>query len=163
MTDYHLFTVSGTSVAIPSRAVETILDASSIEIKESGSMRHVQFEGEKIPICALGEIAPEEVDISSNNSQIAIMGLAEKRLGIFFDSSGKKVEGIIDQLTGGEWASITRTILNIGETEYPVLEVGLVLDKYSSVMGYGGSLGESGFSVEEEEVEGSVRDRISRV
>ncbi|MBU8921451.1 MAG: hypothetical protein KOO63_06500 [Bacteroidales bacterium] len=163
MTDYHLFTASGVSVAIPSRAVETILEASSIEIKESGSMRHIRFEGENIPVCALGEIAPEEVDISNNDMHIAIMGLAEKRLGIFFDSSGKKVEGIIDQLTGGEWASITRAILNIGETEYPVLETGLVLDKYSSVMGYGGSLEESGFSIEEEEVKGTVGDRISRV
>jgi hypothetical protein len=163
MTDYHLLTASGVSVAIPSRAVDTILDASSMEIKESGSMRHIQHKGENIPVCALGEIAPEEVDISSGDSQIAIIGLAEKRLGIFFDSSGNKVEGIIDQLTGGEWASITRTILNIGETEYPVLEAGLVLDKYSSVMGYGGSLEESGFSIEEEEVEGTVRDRISRV
>ncbi|MCK4538849.1 MAG: hypothetical protein KAV42_08655 [Candidatus Krumholzibacteria bacterium] len=163
MTDYHLFTASGVSVAIPSRTVETVLDASSIEIKESGSMRHIQFKGENIPVCSLGEIAPEEVDISSGNSHIAIMGLAEKRLGIFFDSSGNEVEGIIDQLTGGEWASVTRTILNIGETEYPVLEAGLVLDKYSLVMGYGGSLEESGFSVEEEEVESTVSDRISRV
>jgi hypothetical protein len=70
--------------------------------------------------------------------------LAERRLGLFAKGDGHKVEGIIEQLTNGNWASLSGRILHVGEKEYPVLDVQLLLDRFVWLQSEGSDVGEPG-------------------
>ena len=78
-----------------------------------------------------------------------IIGMAEKRIGILSDGPGRKVEGLIEQVTENGWASLSRRLLHIGEREFPVLDVQLVIDRYSFVQGFEEEMGETGSWVDE--------------
>ncbi|HSG28661.1 MAG TPA: hypothetical protein VLA34_09290, partial [Candidatus Krumholzibacterium sp.] len=163
MTDYLLLQEGDARVAIPRRVVEASYESGTLEETAIRGIQHVELDGDKVPVCGLEELATEEIDAPGTGKDIVIVGLAEKRLGLRVSSAGQKVEGIVDQLTGGDWAGLTREVLHIGDVECPVLDVGLVLDKYASALGFEGAMEESGFSSAEDDVEDTVGDRISRV
>ncbi len=163
MTDYRILEASGVRVVLPCRCIEAILDTADHEVENNGNGMHVIYNGDSVPLCGLGDLAAEEIDGSGENDHIAVLGLAEKRLGIFFGGTGRKVEGIKEQLTDGVWAGVTESILHIGEDEYPVLDTKLVLEKYGMIQGFDGSPEESGFFGDENACEDVFEDRISRV
>lgn len=127
ITDYHLLDASGVTLAVPRHAVDSVVPAEEVLMSHDGGGRYIELSGMRIPVCRVDELAADEVEASPDGDTLVILGLAEKRMGIFSDGRGHRVEGIIDQLTEGEWASLTRRILHIGESEYPVLDCGLLL------------------------------------
>jgi hypothetical protein len=163
MTDYRILESSGVQVALPSRCIEAVLDSTEYPVRRDGSGSHIEFNGKSIPVCGLNDLAAEEIDGGDEGDHIAVLGLAEKRLGVIFDGTGRKVEGIKEQLTDQEWAGVAESVLHIGEYEYPVLDAKLVLEKYGMIQGFDGSPEESGFSGGVSVDEDVVEDRISRV
>ena len=107
------------------------------------------YGGLRIPVCRIDELAADELNAGSEGDHVVVLGLAEKRIGILSDGPGRKVEGLIEQVTENGWASLSRRLLHIGEREFPILDFQLVLDRYGWVLGLNDEAGESGSWVDE--------------
>ena len=135
ITDYHLIDTGGMSFAVPKHGVDGTVDISSVRIGSDQSGRSLMYGGSRIPVCRLDELAADELRACSDGDHVVILGLAEKRIGIMSDGPGRKVEGLIEQVTENGWASLSSRLLHIGEREFPVLDAQLVIDRYSWVLG----------------------------
>jgi hypothetical protein len=149
ITDYHLIDTGGMSFAVPKHGVDGIVDLSSVRIDGDQGSRSVMYVGSRIPVCRIDELAADELRACSDGDHVVILGLAEKRIGIMSDGPGRKVEGLIEQITENGWASLSRRLLHIGEREFPVLDVQLVIDRYGWVLGLEDEKGETGSWVDE--------------
>lgn len=116
--------------------------------------------GTSVPVCTLDELSPEEIDPDSPEERVMVMGLAEKRIGIMISGQPRKVEGIFEQVTEGGWASVSTRSLHIREQEYPIIDAGLVLERFGWMQELDGSMEESGSYIEEEQ---ESDERVSRV
>ena len=149
ITDYHLIDSAGMTFAVPKHSVDNVIDLSSIQIDSDQGGRSVRQGGSRIPVCRIDELAADELDAGSEGNHVVILGLAEKRIGILSEGPGRKVEGLIEQVTENDWASLSGRLLHIGEREFPVLDVQLVIDRYSWVQGFEEEMGETGSWVDE--------------
>jgi len=162
ITDYRILKSSGSRVALPCHCMEAILNTAEHALERDDNGMHVDFNGDSIPVCALGDLASEELEGGGGEDRIAILGLAEKRLGILFEGNGRRIEGIREQLTEGEWAGMAESVLHIGDEEYPVLDPKLVLERYGMVLGFDGSSEEPALHGGASSG-GAAEERISRV
>jgi len=151
-TQYLVFSASGAKLAIPGHSVECVLSSAEAPIKEDSRGGYLMTSGTRIPIYSLEDLAPDEIETDSARSFVMIVGFAEKRAGIYTDDEGMRMEGIIDQVTESEWSSLMREVLNVGEDEYPILDVRLVLKRIGFLQGFDDNLEESGTFVAEDEV-----------
>jgi chemotaxis protein histidine kinase CheA len=149
ITDYHLIDSTGTTVAVPKHGVDSVIDLSRIQTENDQGGRFVRFGRSRIPLCRIDEIATDELGMESEGDHAVIIGHAEKRIGILTDGPGKKVEGLLEQVTENSWASVSRRLLHIGEREFPILDVQMVLDRYGRVQGLDEEIGETGSWVDE--------------
>jgi hypothetical protein len=144
-TDYQLFTASGKRFAVASHAIDTTLDLNAVETKRGMGGRHVSMAGARVSVFAIEEIAVvDEFEASGTPDRVLIIGLAEKRVGLLVDGASRTVECLADQVTEGTWASLARSVLHIGEEEFPVIDAGLVLRMASSLQGIEGGPEEAG-------------------
>ncbi len=149
ITDYHLIDSAGITVAVPKHGVDGVIDLSHARIDSDQGGRSVMYGGSRIPVCRIDELAADELDVGSEGDHVVVLGLAEKRIGILSDGPGRKVEGLIEQVTENGWASLSRRLLHIGEREFPVLDFQLVLDRYGWILGLDDEAGEPGSWVDE--------------
>ena len=149
---YLTFPGSGRRMAVPCHSMECVLSSAEAPVREDSRGKHLMISGTRIPVYGLEELAPEEIEMESEHEFVMIVGVAEKRAGIYIDAEGKRVEGIIDQVTEGEWSPLTKEVLNIGEDEYPILDVLLVLKRIGFLQGFDDNLEEAGSYVADEEV-----------
>lgn len=162
--EYQIFCASGINLASPLYSIERVLPSTEADIGNDRRGRHVVVSGEKIPLYAMDELALEKAGSESSREYVMIVGVAEKRAGIFVDDRGKRVEGVIDQVTEGEWSSVMKEVLNVGENEYPILDVRLIMKRIRFLQGLEGNLEESGtFMGDEDEAEMSKETTVPRV
>ncbi|MDD4856867.1 MAG: chemotaxis protein CheW [Candidatus Krumholzibacteria bacterium] len=144
-TDHQIFTVSGKRLAVPCHAVDTTMEMSAVQTMRSAAGRHVTISGVRVPVFSIEEIAVvDEFDAPGRPDRVLIMGLAEKRVGLLIDGGSRVVECLADQITEGSWASLAKSVLHIGEDEFPIVDVGLVLRMTGSLRGIEGGLEEAG-------------------
>ncbi len=162
--EYQIFCASGINLASPLYSIERVLPSTEADIGNDRRGRHVVVSGEKIPLYAMDELALEKAGSESSREYVMIVGVAEKRAGIFVDDRGKRVEGVIDQVTEGEWSSVMKEVLNVGENEYPILDVRLIMKRIRFLQGLEGNLEESGtFMGDEDEAEMLKETTVPRV
>jgi len=148
-TDYHLFTASGARLAMPCHSIDCFLPRDAAERVGESSGLFAVVSGAKIPVFALDElICDENVDSGRCHDHILVAGLGERRIGLLVEGVGRRVEGIADQLTEGTWAGLTNSIFNVGEEEFPVIDIGNVLRVASSLQGAEGAPEEAGSYVD---------------
>jgi len=163
-TQYLTVHAGGRRIAVPSHSVECVLSSAEAPVKEDARGMYLMTSGTRIPVYCLEELAPDEIKADSTRSHVMIVGVAEKRAGIYTDDEGQRIEGIIDQVTEGEWSSLMREVLNVGEDEYPILDVRLVLKRIGFLQGFDDSLEEAGtFVAEEEAAEETEEATVPRV
>jgi hypothetical protein len=151
-TGYLIFPASGSRLAVPCHSVECVLSSAEAPVKEDTRGKYLMTSGTRIPVYSLEELAPDEIEADSSRAFVMIVGVAEKRVGIYTDDEGQRVEGIIDQVTEGEWSSLMRDVLNVGEDEYPILDIRLVLKRIGFLQGFDDNLEETGTFVADAEV-----------
>jgi hypothetical protein len=149
ITDYHLIDSADMTFAVPKHSVDSVIDCAHIQIDGDQGGRSVKNDGSRIPVCRIDELAADELGAGPEGDHVVILGLAEKRIGILSDGPGRKVEGLLEQVTENGWASLSRRLLHIGEREFPVLDVQLVIDRYSWVQGFEEEMEETGSWVDE--------------
>jgi hypothetical protein len=166
-TGYRIFSAGGRKLAIPCHGVECVLAGEEAEIETDSLGKHTMVSGTRVPVYALEELAPDEIQSKGSRGHVMVIGVAEKRAGIYTDGEGELIEGIIDQLTEGEWSSLMKEVLNVGEDEYPILDVLLVMKRIGFLQGFEDNLEETGTfmgdgkeSKEEEEVEETTVPRV---
>jgi hypothetical protein len=144
-TDYHVFTASGKRLAVPCHAVDTTLPMSALETSRSGGVKRVTLAGARVPVHAIQEIAVvDEFEASGEPDRVLVIGRAEKRVALLVSGQGRTVECLAEQVTGGSWASLASSILNLGEEEIPIIDAGLALRMASSLQGIEGGPEEAG-------------------
>jgi hypothetical protein len=143
--DYQIFTASGKRLAVACHAVDTTLGMNAVETMRSPAGRCVTVAGARIPIFAIEDIAVvDEFESSGKPDRVLVIGIAEKRVGLLIDGAPRTVDCIADQVTEGAWASLTRSMLQIGEEEFPIIDAGLVLRMTNSLRGIEGGPEEAG-------------------
>lgn len=101
--------------------------------------------GARVSVFAIEEIAAvDEFETSGQPDNVLILGLGEKRVGLLTDGPGRTVECLADQVTEDAWASLSKSVLHIGEDEFPIIDAGLVLRMASSLTGIEGGPEEAG-------------------
>lgn len=153
ITDYHLIDSAGMTFVVPKHGVDTVIDLSHARIDSDQGGKSVMYDGSRIPVCRIDELAADKLNAGAEGDHVVVLGLAEKRIGILSDGPGRKVEGLIEQITENGWASLSRRLLHIGEREFPVLDFQLMLDRYSLVQGLEDEEGGAGSWVDDEVVE----------
>ena len=144
-TDYQIFNASGKRFAVPCHAVDTTLGMNAVERKRDGGGAHVSMGGARVSVFAIEEIAAvDEFETSGQPDNVLILGLGEKRVGLLTDGPGRTVECLADQVTEDAWASLSKSVLHIGEDEFPIIDAGLVLRMASSLTGIEGGPEEAG-------------------
>jgi hypothetical protein len=151
-TGYLIFPASGRKLAVPCHSMECVLSSAEAPVHEDTRGKYLMMSGTRIPVYGLEELAPDEIETDSKRSFIMIVGVAEKRAGIYTDDEGKRIEGIIDQVTEGEWSSLMKEVLNVGEDEYPILDIRLILKRIGFLQGFDDNLEETGTFVSDAEV-----------
>lgn len=149
ITDYHLIDAGGMTFAVPKHGVDGVIDLGHVRIDSDQGGRSVTYGGSRIPVCRIDELAADELRAGAEGDHLVVLGLAEKRIGIMSDGPGRKVEGLIEQITENSWASLSRCLLHIGEREFPVLDFQLMIDRYSMVQGLEDEEGGTGSWVDE--------------
>jgi hypothetical protein len=129
--------------------VDGVVDLSGKPLGREKTGMSVMYDGARIPVCRIDELAADELRAGSEGDHVVVIGLAEKRIGLMSDGPGRKVEGLIEQVTENGWASLSRRLLHIGEREFPVLDFQMILDRYQIVQGLGEEEGEPGSWVDE--------------
>ena len=153
-TDFQIFSASGKRFAVPCHAIDTTLGVNSIETKRQGGARHVSMGGTHVSVFAIEEIAAvDEFEVHGKPENVLIFGLAEKRVGLLVDGMGRTVECLAEQVTEDTWASLARSVLHIGEEEFPIIDAGLVLRMANSLEGIEGGPEEAGTYAEGEQGE----------
>lgn len=148
-TDYYLFVASGARLAVPCHSIDCILARDAAERVGESSGLYAIVSGAKVPIFALDElVCDENVDSGRRHDRILVAGLGEHRIGMLIEGVGRRVEGVADQLTEGSWAGVTKSILHVGEEEFPVIDIRSVLQVASSLQGTEGAPGEAGSYVD---------------
>jgi len=144
-TDFHIFNASGKKLAIPCHAVDTTLGVEAIEPKRESAGRCVTLSGMRVPVYTMEEIAVvDEFETSGRADRVLVIGRAEKRIGLLVDGSGRTVDCLAEQVTEGSWASLSKSILNLGEEEFPIIDADLVLRITGSLQGIEGGPEEAG-------------------
>jgi hypothetical protein len=144
LTDYHLLDAAGSTFAVQRQSVESVIPLSRAVMHADGGLRHIQLAGKRIPVCAMDELAADELASQKEGDHIVVVGVGEKRLGICSNGQGHKVEGLIEQVTEDGWASLSRRLLHMGEREYPILDIDLLLERYAVIQGLVGEEEETG-------------------
>jgi hypothetical protein len=142
-TDYHIVTACGKRIAVPCHAVDSVVGVDSVETGAT-SRRHVLMSGARVPVFALDELAADEFEPSREPERVLVVGLAEKRIGLLVEGQGRTVDTIADQVTEGGWGSIARSFLNLGEDEFPIIDVSEMLRAACSLHGTEGGPEEAG-------------------
>ena len=143
--DYQLFAASGRRLAMPCHAIDTTLGMNAVETMSGAGGRHVTVAGVRVPVFAIEEIAVvDEFEASGKPDRVLVFGLAERRIGLLIDGVGRAVDCLGDQVTEGEWASLAKSMLHIGEEEFPIIDAGLVLRMASSLQEIEGGPEEAG-------------------
>jgi hypothetical protein len=162
--EYQIFSASGMNLAFPLHSLVRVLPSSEAIVEMDRRGRHVDLSGERIPLYSLDELAPEEAKSESSREHVMIVGVAEKRAAVYIDDLGNDVDGVIEQVTEGEWSSMMREVLNVGENEYPILDVLLIMKRIRFLQGLDGNLEESGtFVGDEDDVEMPKESTVPRV
>lgn len=144
-TDFLIFNASGKKLAVPCYAVDTTVGMDAVEPRRDSGGRCVTLSGGRVPVYAMEEIAVvDEFETSGRADRVLVIGRAEKRVGVLVDGAGRTVDGLAEQVTEGSWASLAKSILNLGEEEFPIIDADLVLRITSSLQGIEGGPEEAG-------------------
>lgn len=144
-TDFQIFSASGKRLAVPCHAVDTTVGVDAIEPKRDSGGRSVTLSGIRVPVYGMEEIAVvDEFETSGRADRVLVIGRAEKRVGLLIDGAGRTVDCLAEQVTDGSWASLAKSILNLGEEEFPIIDADLVLRIASSLQGIEGGPEEAG-------------------
>ena len=150
MTDYHIVSASGKRCAVPCHCIDSLLGRDSAEKLRDSSGLYVIASGQRVPVYGIDELAVgEEMNASRPHDHILVVGYGEHRIGILIEGIGRRIEGVADQLTEGSWAELAKSVLNIGDEEFPVIDVRSVLQVVSSIRGTEGGPEEPGSYVDE--------------
>jgi len=149
VTDYHVVTASGKRWAVPSHCIDAMLGADTATRIGEGSDLHVISSGERIPVHAIDELAAvDDLDSEAPHDHVLVIGVGEHRVGILIEGIGRRVEGISDQVTEAGCAGVAVSTLNIGEEEFPIIDVRSVLRVVNSIRGTEGAPEEPGSYVD---------------
>lgn len=161
LTDYHLLDAAGMTFAVQRQSVESVLRRTGIALCSDGGLRYLEHGGRTIPVCSIGELAADEIASGDEGDHIVVVGTAEKRLGICSNGPGHKIEGLIEQVTDDRWGALSKRLLHMGEKEYPVLDIDLLLERYAVIQGLVGDDGQTGSwsGVEEPEMDNETVSR----
>jgi hypothetical protein len=144
-TDFHIFDASGKRLAVPCHAVDTTVGIDAIEPKRESGRQCVTLSGVRVPVYRMEEIAVvDEFEASGRADRVIIIGRAEKRIGLLVDGAGRTIECLAEQVTEGSWASLAKSMLNLGEEEFPIIDADMVLRITSSLQGIEGGPEEAG-------------------
>ncbi len=144
-TDFQIFNASGKRLAVPRHAVDTTVGMDAIEPKRGSGGRCVTLSGIRVPVYTMEEIAVvDEFESSGRADRVLVIGRAEKRVGLLVDGTSRTIDCLAEQVTEGSWASLAKSILNLGEEEFPIIDVDLVLRISSSLQGIEGGPEEAG-------------------
>lgn len=143
--EFQIFNASGKRLAVPCHAVDTTVGIETIESKRESGGRFVTLSGVRVPVYAMEEIAVvDEFETSGRSDRVLVIGRAEKRFGLLVDGTSRTVECLMEQVTEGSWASLAKSMLNLGEDEFPVIDADMVLGIGSSLQGIEGGPEEAG-------------------
>ncbi len=127
--EYRILEASGIELVVPLRNIEDLVTPGTDGITHHNGVRYIRCGDHRVPLYRIDELTDGQVDARADGDRIAIIGLAEKRIGLFVEREGTAVECIADQFTENEWADLSTRQLHMGEQEYPVLDVRLVMEK----------------------------------
>ncbi len=126
---YRILEASGIKLVVPSHNIDGVITPGPDGIMHHNGDRYIKYGARLTPLYRIDELADGRVDAHADGDRIAVVGLAEKRIGIFVEGDGTTVEGIAEQVTEGEWANLSSRQFHMGEQEYPVLDMHLVLER----------------------------------
>jgi chemotaxis signal transduction protein len=86
----------------------------------------------------------DEFEASGRADRVLVIGRAEKRVGLLVDGVSRTIDCVSEQVTEGSWASLAKSILNLGEEEFPIIDADLVLRITSSLQSIEGGPEEAG-------------------
>jgi hypothetical protein len=144
-TDFQIFNASGKRFAVPCHAVDTTVGMDAIEPRRESGGRCVTLSGIRVPVYTMEEIAVvDEFESSGRADRVLVIGRAEKRVGLLVDGASRTIDCLAEQVTEGSWASLAKSILNLGEEEFPIVDADCVLRISSSLQGIEGGPEEAG-------------------
>jgi hypothetical protein len=144
-TEFQIFSASGKRLAVPRHAVDTSIAMNAVTSRRESGGRFVTVSGVRVPVYAMEEIAVvDEFESSGRADRVLVIGRADKRFGLLVDGASRTVECLMEQITEGSWASLAKSILNLGEEEFPIIDAELVLRITSSLQGIEGGPEEAG-------------------
>jgi len=144
-TDFQIFNASGKRFAVPCHAVDTTVGMDAIEPRRESGGRCVTLSGIRVPVYRMEEIAVvDEFESSGRADRVLVIGRAEKRVGLLVDGVSRTIDCLAEQVTEGSWASLAKSILNLGEEEFPIVDADCVLRISSSLQGIEGGPEEAG-------------------
>jgi hypothetical protein len=127
--EYRILDASGVRVAVPLHNIEDVITPGADGITHHNGDRYIECNGRRVPVYRMDELAGVPLEDGAECDRIAVTGIAEKRIGIFVSGDGDAVDGVAAQLTESEWAGLSTRQLHMGEREYPVLDMKLVLER----------------------------------
>lgn len=127
--EYRILDASGVDVAVPFISIEDMMPRDAAGFTSHNGVRYVARGERRVPVYRIDELADGQLDVSADGDRIVIIGLAEKRIGLLVRRNGTAVESIADQLTESDWFNLSTHQLHMGEQEYPVLDMQLVLER----------------------------------
>jgi hypothetical protein len=151
-TDYHIFDFSGLECAVPRHSVVDIVERGARSIREENGERYDVSGSARVPVYSMEELTMEGASHERSGDRIVVLGYAEKRVELVANGPGRRVRGVLDQCTDGNWKALSRRLLHLGEREYPVLDVGCVLQEVDKLKGLEGVHDEPGSIAAGEEV-----------
>jgi hypothetical protein len=144
-TDFQIFNASGKKLAVPCHAVDSTVGVDAMEPKRESGGRCVTLSGIRVPVYSMEEIAVvDEFESSGRADRVLVIGRAEKRVGLLVDGASRTIDCLAEQVTEGSWASLAKSILNLGEEEFPIIDADLVLRISGSLQGIEGGPEEAG-------------------
>jgi len=130
-TDYHVFKAMGNEICIPSRSMEVAgeYDPDKNEIAFEDGRYYIDFNNRKIQVFGMRQLVSEEINSVDESSNIIIVGSAEKRIGIFSNDPGYRIEGLKAQHVEESWGSVSRYSLQIGDLGCVVLDIPMLFKR----------------------------------
>jgi hypothetical protein len=127
--EHRIIESSGIRLAVPVQSIEALIMPGSDGIIHRNGDRYLDYRGRRVPVLHIDELSGEPADACGGEDRIAVIGLAEKRVGIFISDEGTTVEAVSEQLTENDWVCLSTHRLHVGEQEYPILDARRVMER----------------------------------
>jgi hypothetical protein len=127
--EHRIIESSGIRLAVPVQSVEALIAPETDGIVHRNGDRYIDHGGRRVPVLHIDELSGEPTDACGGDDRIAVIGLAEKRVGILISDVGTTVEAVSEQLTESDWTCLSTRRLHVGEQEYPILYTSRIMER----------------------------------